>query len=171
MVLVMVNSKHNEITIKQRIAWGRRERRTSTQSFSVSNKAKRTRWKTLQTSWQSCTQRLFLHRHSGRKANAWMLKNQSDPMKSRSDNPEAVHRIREIRREAGEAGHEIDPAILRSLQFDNDQNNGFQKYDTWNHLLQLLGGDHVLQILGGPHQTGESTERKLECYLAFTPPT
>ena len=40
MVLVTVNPKHKESTIKQRIAWGRRKRRKSIQSYNVSNKVK-----------------------------------------------------------------------------------------------------------------------------------
>ena len=40
----------------------------------------------------------------------------SRTMESRQDYPEAVQRIREIRWEVEDAGHEMDPAILPGLQ-------------------------------------------------------
>ena len=80
-------------------------------------------------------------------------------MKSRTDYPEPVQRIREIKREAEEAGHEIIPTVLPSLQvrklkklvtrssllffqaykFGNDQNNRFRNLTRGRLTSKLLG--------------------------------
>ena len=51
-------------------------------------------------------------------------------MKSKSDYPDAVQMIRDTRREAGEAGHKIDLAILLSRQVRQRPKQSFQKSDT-----------------------------------------
>ena len=52
-------------------------------------------------------------------------------MKSIPDCTEAVQKILEIRREGGETGREIDPAILPSLPVRQRPEQSFQKSDTW----------------------------------------
>ena len=52
------------------------------------------------------------------------------PMNSTPDYLEAVRRIREVKREAEEAGHEINPAIRPSLQVRQRPGQPFQKPDT-----------------------------------------
>ena len=49
------------------------------------------------------------------------------PMKSRPDYPDAVRRIREIEREAEEAGYEINPAIRLNLQVHQRPGQQFQQ--------------------------------------------
>ena len=132
MVLVMVNPRHHESTIKQNNAWEKRSKINSIQSFNVSKNVKLKKKSQMNREWDEefCK---FLdsiaredHSHIAhwedrrRYRKNWKLclntPGPVGPVKSRPGYPETVRRTREIKREAEEAGHEINRTICLSLQ-------------------------------------------------------
>ena len=83
----------------------------------------RMEWGVLQAPGRHCTRRPIIHCYlarttKGRKGWKWCLNIEGPvrPMKSRPDYPEALRRVRGIKRKAGESEYEIGPTIRRDLQ-------------------------------------------------------
>ena len=122
MVLVTINPKHDESTIKQKIGWGKRKRRTSIRSFSVSQQSE-TYWHSqMRIGWNEelCKRldRVAREDHSyiapwderRRNEKNWKLgSNTQGPVGPVSEYSEAVQKVREIRQSRGRSSNSSEP--------------------------------------------------------------
>ena len=159
----MANLKRNEDTIKHVYACTRTGSKTILQRFEVCETYRNSQWN---IGW---TEGFCKHLDEIAQADhsyvaAWQerqryeevrklsLKSQGPvgPVRSRAGYPEASRKLREVTREAAEAGHEFNPAIRPDLQSDNakDNNSSSTKMSPQIMLLQniLLHG-HLIRRL------------------------